>query len=76
MGLSDEEVEQMIGSVRDELHTMSAAERRIATRNRESLFAWLYSAVQRIAGVLGDVVSSPFKAVFHFFEGLFEGLGR
>jgi hypothetical protein len=76
MALSDNEIEDIIGDVKSELRSMSAAKQRTITRNRDSLLSWLYDTVRRVASLVGEIISAPFKAIVNAIAGFFEGFFR
>lgn len=76
LGLTDDDVEELLAEVRAELQSMTASERRITVQSRESFLSWLYNAIANIASLIGEIVSAPIKAILSFLAGLFEGVFR
>ena len=73
MALTDDEIEEL---VRAEFRSMSEAKKKIATQNKESFLSWFFTALKRVASVIGELVSAPFKALLALLEGFFGGVGR
>lgn len=71
--LSEEDMDYIIGEVRGQLSSMSAAQRRSVARTRDSFTNWLLNAIRAIARTIGKIVAFPFRMLEAFFEGLEEG---
>jgi len=68
--LSQSERDYIINEVEDEMNSVSKEEYESRRRSDGSFMSWLRS----IAHKIGRVISAPFRAVFNFIEGFFEGL--
>ena len=71
--LTDDDMDYIIGEVRDQLSSMSRSQRRSVARTRDSFTNWLLNAIRASARTIGKIVAFPFRMIEAFFEGLAEG---
>lgn len=68
--LSEDEKDYVLAEVRSELDRMSRRRYEQIRASEGSFTAW----VRNIAHTIGRIISAPFRAIFAFLEGLFDGL--
>lgn len=71
---SDEERNYILRNVRNELHHMDSAKKRIVTRNENSFAQWARSAVVSVARGFGYIISVPFRVVGEIVSGIWRAL--
>lgn len=72
--LTGEDIDYLIGEVRDELELMNASRYRQVTRSEDSFVAWVRNQIYSAARAIGLAISLPFRAVWDAIRGFFDGL--
>lgn len=67
--LTQQQKDYMIGTVEDELNSLSDDEYESYRRSESSFMRWVEAVAYRI----GRLASAPFRAIFKFIKGFFDG---
>ncbi|MCH8904470.1 MAG: hypothetical protein IIA45_11210 [Bacteroidetes bacterium] len=69
--LSEEDMDYIFDSVRNELSRMNEQKQRTIKRSEASFAHWLKNAVNKMGKALGYIISLPFRAIAAVWKWLF-----
>lgn len=72
--LTNDDIDYLIGEVRNELEDLSESRRRQVTSSEESFVGWVRNQIYSAARAIGLAISLPFRAVWDAIRGFFDGL--